>query len=120
MSHLVPGEHGSQMTPLIRSRALRLRAGEVMERSAALRERSSQLLKAARSVYPAPPAAPAPAELDDAPVPPLGADVEDADALQWYRAQVREMLAAGWSAEELADVGVTDGLLRDLGLHGME
>ncbi|HST58488.1 MAG TPA: hypothetical protein VLK84_07370 [Longimicrobium sp.] len=118
MSHLSPGERGSQMTLLIRSRSLRRRAGEVMERAAALRERSGQLLKAARAdSLPEPPA---PAKPEDAPVPALAADADDADTLHWYRAQVREMLAAGWSAQELADVGVTDGLLRELGLHGME
>ncbi|HYW12232.1 MAG TPA: hypothetical protein VE871_09745 [Longimicrobium sp.] len=47
-------------------------------------------------------------------------DAEDVDALRWYRVQVREMLAAGWSVEELADIGVTNSLLRELGLHGME
>lgn len=42
---------------------------------------------------------------------------EDVEALHWYRAQVRQMLAAGWSRAELAEVGVTDGLLRELGLE---
>jgi hypothetical protein len=117
MSHLFSGEHGSQLTLLIRSRSLRRRADEVMERAAALRERSRQLVKTRSHSAPDPPA---PAELDDAWVRAPGADADDAEALQWYRMQVREMLAAGWSAEELADIGVTDGLLRELGLHGME
>jgi hypothetical protein len=44
------------------------------------------------------------------------ADRQDAEARQWYRVQVREMLAAGWGRAELADVGITDALLQELGL----
>jgi hypothetical protein len=82
---------------LIRSRSLRRRAEEALERAAALRRRSEQLRAAG-------PAAEAEAR-------------EEAETLQWYRVQVREMLAAGWTSAELADVGITDALLRELGLR---
>lgn len=108
MSHLLPGERGSQLTLLMRSRSLRHRAMETLERAAALRERSRRLLS--------PAAADSLIASRDAGHPP-GADAGEAEALQWYRVQVREMLAAGWSADELADVGITDRLLHELGLH---
>jgi hypothetical protein len=111
MTYLIPSERGSQMTLLIRSRSLRRRAMEAMERAEALRERSGRLLRTAGGDPPADPR--------DAGHPPHP-DADDAEALQWYRAQVREMLSAGWSDQELADVGITDALLRELGLHGME
>jgi hypothetical protein len=34
----------------------------------------------------------------------------------WHRARLREMLGAGWSARELADVGITPAMLHRLGL----
>jgi hypothetical protein len=110
MSQLLPCERGPHVTLLVRSHSLRRRAEEVMERAASLRERSGQLLRAPGG--PRPPGHQPPA--------PDGEAQEDAEALQWYRVQVRQMLAAGWSSAELADVGVTDGLLRELGLHAAE
>ena len=107
MSYPLPGERGSQLTLLIRSRSLRHRAAEVLERAAALRERSSRLLR------PVPGSAPPVSHADDE-------KAEEADTLRWYRAQIREMLSAGWSSQELADVGITEALLRELGLHGAE
>lgn len=104
MSPLLPGEHGRHVTLLVRSYSLRRRAEEVLERAASLRQRSGHLLGTSRvlsSRYAG----------DDAP------SLEDAEALQWYRVQIRQMLAAGWSEEELADVGITDSLLRELGLR---
>ena len=104
MSHPLLRPPGSSATLLFRSRSLRRRAREVLERAAALRERSGRLLRGAADL---------PGSVD-------GGDREEAEALQWYRVQVREMLSAGWSRAELADVGVTDGLLRELGLHAAE
>jgi hypothetical protein len=98
MPHALPGEHAPQLSLLIRSRSLRRRAEEALERAAALRRQSQGLLR------------PAPAAEADRQA------REDAEALQWYRVQVREMLAAGWGRAELADVGITDALLRELGL----
>jgi hypothetical protein len=97
MSPTLACERAPHLALLIRSRSLRLRSGEALERAAALRERSAQLR--------GPGAA-------------MGAEArEDAETLQWYRVQVREMLAAGWTSAELADVGITDALLQELGLR---
>jgi hypothetical protein len=97
MSPTLAFERAPHVALLIRSRSLRRRAEEALERAAALRRRSEQLRGAN-------PAADAEAR-------------EEAEALQWYRVQVREMLAAGWTSAELADVGITDALLRELGLR---
>jgi hypothetical protein len=108
-------EPASPVTLLFRARTLRRRSGEVLERAAALRERCGQLLEVAGSLPRAHVAGP--------PGSHSGADGdarEEAEALQWYRVQIREMLAAGWTSAELADVGITDGLLRELGLHAAE
>ena len=83
---------------LVRARALRLRAREVQDRAANLRRQAEHLLSTRRG--------------DAAP-----ADADDVETLGWYRAEVRRMLAAGWSRAELADVGISDALLRELGLH---
>jgi hypothetical protein len=104
MTQLLPCERGPHVALRVRSHSLRRRAEEVMERAARLRERSGCLLRASGG-------------RDD---PGDDEAQEDAETLQWYRAQVRQMLAAGWTSAELADVGVTDGLLRELGLHAME
>lgn len=114
MAHPLSSEPGSPVTLLFRSRSLRRRAAEVLERAAALRERSARLREVCGALSVAGAAAPpGPAETADH-------DAEEAEALQWYRVQVREMLAAGWSSAELADVGVTDELLRELGLLAAE
>lgn len=110
MTHLLLGERGSPVTLWFRSRLLRRRAEEVMERAAGLRERSGHLLRTSIGLRPST-AGPRDAASEAG---------EDAEALQWYRVQVREMLSAGWTAAELADVGVTDALLRELGLHAAE
>jgi hypothetical protein len=95
MSPTLSGDRARHVALLIRSRSLRRRAEEVLQRAADLRERSARLRG---STDP-------------------DADARDeAEALQWYCVQVREMLAAGWSAAELADVGITNALLRELGL----
>lgn len=36
---------------------------------------------------------------------------------EWFRAQVRQMIGAGWSREELAESGIDEAALRDLGLE---
>lgn len=104
MSQLLPCERGPHVALRVRSHSLRRRAEEVMERAARLREQSVRLLRASGG-----PGAP-----------PHDEAREDAETLQWYRAQVRQMLAAGWTSAELADVGITDALLRELGLHAAE
>lgn len=109
MSHPLPGERAPHLTLLVRSHSLRRRAEEVMERAASLRERSGQLLRTADGLCPG-----------RRPTGDGDAAREDAEAQQWYRVQVREMLSAGWSAAELADVGITDALLRELGLHAAD
>lgn len=113
MPHPLLDRH-AQVVILIRSRTLRLQACEVMEHATRLHAQAARLL----STLPRPSihrdAAPAVAKTAS-PVP--GPEPEDAEALHWYRAQVRQMLAAGWSRAELAEVGVTDGLLRELGLE---
>ena len=96
MSPTLSCDRARHVALLIRSRSLRRRAEEVLQRAADLRERSVRLRESG------------PAADTDA--------REEAESLQWYRVQVREMLVAGWSAAELADVGITDALLRELGL----
>ena len=105
MSQLLPCERGPHVALRVRSHSLRRRAEEVMERATRLREQSVHLLRASGG-----------------PDVPGGDDEarEDAETLQWYRIQVRQMLAAGWTSAELADVGITDALLRELGLHAAE
>ena len=110
MSHTLLRDPASPVALLFRARTLRRRSGEVLERAAALRERSGQLLEVSGSL-PRPQVAGPPGSRAD------GDAREEVEALQWYRVQIREMLAAGWTAAELADVGITDGLLRELGLH---
>ena len=95
MSLTLPCERAPHVALLMRSRSLRRRAEDALQRAAYLRERSQSLCRSR----------PGDAEAR-----------EEAESLQWYRVQVREMLAAGWSAAELADVGITDALLRELGL----
>lgn len=106
-------DHHARVVLLIRSRTLRLRACTVVEHATRLRAHADRLL----STLPRPSihrdAAPAVA---DAASPSAGPEPDDPEALQWYRVQVRQMLAAGWSRAELAEVGVTDALLRELGL----
>lgn len=93
-------ERGAHLARLLaRSHSLRRHAREVMERAAGLRQRSRELLRTSGS---------------------LRGEHEDAGALRWYRMQVRQMLAAGWTPAELADVGITAPLLRELGLGGTE
>lgn len=106
------GEHGSRLTRLIRSRSLRHRGGEVLERAAALRERSGRLVRPA-------PGCTAGVDEDGRPAG-ADADPDDVEDADWYRVQLRQVLTAGWSAAELADVGVADGLLRAPGRHGLE
>lgn len=101
MSDLLSFRPVSDLVLLMRARALRQRASEVYERAAGQATHIARLLHTVR---------PEPADAEDHP------DV--VDAAQWCRAQVHEMLAAGWTREELADVGVTDALLRELGLDG--
>jgi uncharacterized small protein (DUF1192 family) len=98
MSHLFLHRH-VDVALRVHVRTLRLRVAEVQERVALLRHQAEHLLAARR---------------DGA----RDAEADDPEALGWYRAEVRRMLAAGWSRAELADVGVSDALLRELGLHG--
>jgi hypothetical protein len=114
MPHPLLDRH-AHLAIFLRSRTLRLRACEVMEHTTRLRTQADRLLStlprlavhrdAARAVADAASSSPA-----------AGPEPDDPDALHWYRAQVRQMLAAGWSRAELAEVGVTDALLRELGL----
>jgi hypothetical protein len=96
MSPTLRCERAPHLALRMRSRSLRRRAQAALERAAALRRRSELLRGSA---------------------PRMNAEArEDAEARQWYRVQVREMLAAGWGRAELADVGITDALLQELGL----
>jgi hypothetical protein len=95
------------------ARALRLRACEALERATQLRRRAEHVLSTVRAtVFPTLAEQSSPASAAGGTEPP-----DEADALQWYRDEIRRMLAAGWSRAELADVGVTDALLHELGLH---
>jgi hypothetical protein len=92
---------------LARARGLRQRASDVMDRALHLRRRSAELLSVCSECRRPPP--PLPAEA-----------AEDVETLGWLRAQVREMLAQGWTRAELADIGIRDGLLSELGLRWPE
>jgi hypothetical protein len=114
MPHPLLDRH-AHVAILVRSRSLRLRACEVTEHTTRLRAQAERLLatlpgpRIRRDAEPG---------VDRAalPSPAAGPEPDDVEALHWYRAQVRQMLAAGWSRAELAEVGVTDALLRELGL----
>ncbi|HEX6037512.1 hypothetical protein [Longimicrobium sp.] len=104
---------------LVRARALRLHTREVLERAGALRRHANALL--ARSselrlrgeVWRTALRGPLP-DVDH----PHPEDVaEAAEERAWYRAQVRQILAAGWTRAELADIGIREGLLEELGLQ---
>ena len=107
MPHPLLDRH-AHVAILARSRTLRLRAYGVMEHTTRLRAETERLL----STLPGPRIRPDASSY----APAAGPEPDDLDALHWYRAQVRQMLAAGWSRGELAEVGVTDALLRELGL----
>jgi hypothetical protein len=94
--------------PLARARILRLRAAGVLERARSLRRRSDQLLSAP---FGSRPHGSPPSFMETA---------DDVETLGWLRVQVQEMLALGWTRAELADIGVRDGILRELGLRWPE
>lgn len=103
---------------ILRARSLRLHARDILDRSGLLRHRADRLLAVSGNLrvrvemQRTATRAPLPVPATD-PV----ADAAAAEERAWYRAQVREMLDAGWSRAELADVGVTDALLADLELE---
>lgn len=111
---LPPHDRNQNAELVARARCLRRQANEVLERAAILRRRADRLLAASGTLRVRmelkrlPDVLPADLVEDDA--------AEAADVQAWYRAQVREMLSSGWSRAELADVGITDRLLTDLGL----
>jgi hypothetical protein len=101
-----------------RARSLRLHCRDVLQRAGLLRHRADHLLAISSDLRVRVEAQRTTgrrlaSELASVPVVDVGASGE----LAWYRAQVREMLDAGWSRKELEDVGVTDVLLADLGLE---
>lgn len=114
MPHPLLDRH-AHVAIFLRSRTLRLRACEVMEHTTRLRTQADRLL----STLPRPSVhcTTAPALAGVASPSSAGPEPDDPEALHWYRAQVRQMLAAGWSRAELAEVGVTDALLRELGIE---
>lgn len=101
---------------LVRARALRLHACQILCRCVLLRHRADHLL--ARSsdlrlrVEMQRASAVHPAAADDA-----RDEDEAAEERAWYRAQVRQMLGAGWTRAELADIGISDRLMAELGLQ---
>lgn len=108
MTQLLRTDLDARLPLLARARILRLRAEDVLERVLRLRRRSEQLLSALHE-GPRRAGPPLPVEAAD-----------DVETLGWLRVQVQEMLAQGWTRAELADIGIRDGLLRELGLRGPE
>lgn len=120
MSHPVPLLPHEAVSVRDRCRALRHQSREALARSARLRRRADELcavpdrhelrtqvlLSATREAF---------AQREQARRDAVEAR-EDAATEAWYREQVREMLNDGWTRAELADVGVTHSLLRQLGL----
>lgn len=105
---------------LVRARALRQHARDVLQRAVTLRRRATTLLAASgnlrlrmeikRTESRGP--------LPDGTDPPHPDDVaEVAEEQAWVRAQVRQMLGSGWTRDEMADIGIRDALLRELGLQ---
>lgn len=120
MSLPVPPWTETLITVRARSRELRHQSREALERSARLRRRANELfavpdLHQLRAEVLRSRAREAHALREQ-----LRRDAdqahEDAAVDAWCRERVAEMLDAGWTRAELADVGVTDALLRQLGL----
>lgn len=107
-----PSDDASRWSP---PRELRLRASLLLQRAARLRRTSGELLTRRQAIRtwieerrnP-------PAFLAEPPLPPHEALVEDEEVTSWFRERVHEILAEGWTAEELAGIGITAELLREL------
>lgn len=120
MSQPVPPAPGDATSVRDRSRALRRQSRETLARAARLVRRADELrgvpdrhalrMEVLRSA-----AREARARREQLRLQAAEAR-EAAEVEAWYRDRVREMLDAGWTRAELADVGVTDVLLRELGL----
>ena len=101
---------------ILRARSLRRHARDILDRAGGLRHRAARLLAVSGNLRVRVEMQRTAARPLPVPVPDPAAD-SAAEERAWYRAQVGEMLGAGWSRAELADVGVTDALLAELELE---